>query len=1144
MKLSPILLFSALTSVALGSGQPSFDSFVPYTENFNDFRGTEATLPAGFSITAGGTNIFRGEFNSGTNNAADFTGIMAATSDGVNYALVWRESTGNASLDDARILLAITNNTGSPIYGFEVSYDLQAWVNGRRDNELRFKYDIYPDSDAAPLRSAFETDIWTRNTVRTRNPNHTPIASNGNQFVLNGHVEGNFVNVSGSIDLTSLLIDETDPAAGVFGPLEDGETAYFRWQISNNQLTDGNRSALGIDNLSITPLATPPPSAPVLEWKPGVGGDGDWTPTGGTNWNDGDQDGEWQQEATAVFGGTPGTVTLDGAIEATDIILTSGYTLDAEQGSTVYVEGLINVADSVTATLAAPIRTDGFLRKQGNGTLLLSSPQTHTGPTSIFAGTLRTTVDHAHSPNAAMTITPGAVFDLDGTTQTIAGLNGQRDGLVLLGNGGTLIFDIPSGSFAYRADLEGDGNVIKRGAGTQRFRSENKTYTGFTRIEEGTLEVTGNGEMTDTSAIEVMPAGELFFVGDSSSGPPAEFGAPISLMGGRLAFQNTNEEALYFVDTEVQILEDNSTINVSGAESIAIFDTGFGGQITGDALFRKTGAGTMEIEGNHSHTGGMEVRNGSVVFVSGSSLGAGPLRFTTSDVRSLELQNNGLTVTLLDGSASDPEEEDAENNLFLTISSGATLTVNQPILFDEEEEDEEVSTRFQGAIEGAGNFVKAGDGFLRLTRWAKTYSGSTTIQQGVLAVSESAALASTSGITVQDGGQLRLTSSGENVSYQFGGDLSLAGLGRSGNVTAGSGQGIGGALRYEPGNDDNTATVANAITVDSALGVVLHVSGSSNTLILEGNLSGGGTEPITKSGGGILRLDAANGSLSKPWFVANGTLEVPAGSSSGSGTLTVEEGGVLVGRGSVGGNLLLAGELDLGTAAGALSVNGNFTLLEGGALLLELPVSAARLSVTGEAVGSDEASIVLSGTIEAGSYPVLTAADGTAGGEPVVVGVPEGLTASLVFNDDDDTLYLVLSSGGGFGGWVNDFDLPEADREPLATPAGDGVTNLLKYALGVAPLAPANNVMPAAGLMEIADEPHLTFEAVVRADDPDLTVTAEGSLNLTDWNLPLVELVGVDQTGVADGFVRRAWRTEDPVGSAAAFMRLRATLAD
>jgi MYXO-CTERM domain-containing protein len=252
------LLAVSLAVITLGSAQSAviFNSFSTYAEDFDGFRGSEATLPAGFSATGGGTDIFRGVFDTTTDAASAFTGIMAATPDGTNHALAWRESTGGANLADGRIFLTITNNTGSPISGFHISYDVQAWVNGRRDNQVRFKYDTFLDSTAAG-RSVFETDIFA-----TVNPNHAVIAANGDQFVLDGSAVGNFVTVSDFVDLNTLLIDQNDPAAGVFGALADGETAYFRWQISNATLTDGNRSALGIDNLSITPV--PEPGAAML----------------------------------------------------------------------------------------------------------------------------------------------------------------------------------------------------------------------------------------------------------------------------------------------------------------------------------------------------------------------------------------------------------------------------------------------------------------------------------------------------------------------------------------------------------------------------------------------------------------------------------------------------------------------------------------------------------------------------------------------------------------------------------------------------------------------------------------------------------------------------------------------------------------
>jgi hypothetical protein len=225
-----------------------------YTQNFDTFRGTEATLPDYFNIAVvSGTDIYRNIFDATADAASSFTGIKAATSDGSDYSLTWREGTGAAALDDTRTLFMFTNNTGKAIVGFDVSYDVEAWVNGRRDNQLRFKYDVYEDSDesqAAEGRQAFETDIFA-----TINPNHTPIVANDNQFVLDGKDSSNRVTVSGYVDLTTLLVDQNNPGAGVIGALPPGKTAYFRWQISNGVLLDGNRSALGIDNIRITALA-------------------------------------------------------------------------------------------------------------------------------------------------------------------------------------------------------------------------------------------------------------------------------------------------------------------------------------------------------------------------------------------------------------------------------------------------------------------------------------------------------------------------------------------------------------------------------------------------------------------------------------------------------------------------------------------------------------------------------------------------------------------------------------------------------------------------------------------------------------------------------------------------------------------------
>ena len=225
-----------------------------YAQNFNLFRGTDATLPNHFSFTAdSGTDIFRGVFDSTTSAASTFTGVMGTTTNSLDYSVAWRESTGAAALGDGRLLFAVTNNTGQPITKFNFSYDVEAWVNGQRNNEVRFKYDIYADSTASQAgagRTAVNSEIAT-----TVNPHHTPIATNEAQFVLDGKAAANRVTVSGQVDLSTLLVDTATPGLGSFGALQSGQTAYFRWQISNANLTIGNRSALGVDNFSLTPVA-------------------------------------------------------------------------------------------------------------------------------------------------------------------------------------------------------------------------------------------------------------------------------------------------------------------------------------------------------------------------------------------------------------------------------------------------------------------------------------------------------------------------------------------------------------------------------------------------------------------------------------------------------------------------------------------------------------------------------------------------------------------------------------------------------------------------------------------------------------------------------------------------------------------------
>lgn len=126
----------------------------------------------------------------------------------------------------------------------------------------------------------------------------------------------------------------------------------------------------------------------------------------------------------------------------------------------------------------------------------------------------------------------------------------------------------------------------------------------------------------------------------------------------------------------------------------------------------------------------------------------------------------------------------------------------------------------------------------------------------------------------------------------------------------------------------------------------------------------------------------------------------------------------------------------------------------------------------------------------------------------------------------------------GFGAWqVEHFNETERGDPQVSGPdvrlTGDGLTNLMKYALGLNPRVPAASGLPEAG----ATATHWTYTFTRPVDRADLVYQVQASTNLTDWTtvVPTVELLGTQ-----DG--RQTWRAQYPrSGAASLFFRLRVT---
>ena len=112
---------------------------------------------------------------------------------------------------------------------------------------------------------------------------------------------------------------------------------------------------------------------------------------------------------------------------------------------------------------------------------------------------------------------------------------------------------------------------------------------------------------------------------------------------------------------------------------------------------------------------------------------------------------------------------------------------------------------------------------------------------------------------------------------------------------------------------------------------------------------------------------------------------------------------------------------------------------------------------------------------------------------------------------------------------------------PSSTPGADGISGLMRYALGAS--APGSSVTKPTFAVTGGN---LVITAIVRADDPNLTVVGESVTNLGNYasGTSVVEVQGVDaadQGGVAVGSKRRTFSVEQG-SDAKKFLKLKASL--
>ena len=215
------------------------------------------------------------------------------------------------------------------------------------------------------------------------------------------------------------------------------------------------------------------------------------------------------------------------------------------------------VNDGAELVVVEGIHGNASLTTSGN--TLLSGESSYTGDTQIKAdGELKAGNDSALSPGSEITLDDGGVLNLDGYSNTIAGLlSGPKlqsnPGVVDLGEAGEATLSVGKGDFS--GEIVGDGALRKFGQGTLILSGAN-AYTGSTTVEDGVLALATGFGIPQASSTLVNGSGRLDLASNLIG--QGEF---------RIDQLSINEGGRLFVRASQPLVSKNIVLNANAADS-------------------------------------------------------------------------------------------------------------------------------------------------------------------------------------------------------------------------------------------------------------------------------------------------------------------------------------------------------------------------------------------------------------------------------------------------------------------------------------------------------------------------------------------------------------------------------------------------
>ncbi|KRC81464.1 hypothetical protein ASE13_03470 [Sphingomonas sp. Root241] len=608
-----------------------------------------------------------------------------------------------------------------------------------------------------------------------------------------------------------------------------------------------------------------------------------------------------------------------------------------------------------TNTFSGIISGTGNVSGNGSGTWVLGGANSFTGTTTVTGGTLRAGSATAFGSAPAFVV-DGGTLDLNGFSFVVPTLNGAG-GTVALGSG-NLTVNANSGTSSYAGSITGTGGLTKLGGSTLTLRGSN-TYSGATTIGGGTLRLdfsSAGGPATDivsASSTLNMSGGRLDVIGAAGESNTQTFNGLNVTAGSNIVSATSGAGGSLTVNLGT-ISRTGGLVNFvvpgSGNITAANPDGLLGGWATvGGADYAKVVGGNVvafdasdytDQDDASLWTGGQFISDSdadadSFFGTVGSSIQLGGLQFTTPDATTTVTIAGGQTLGV-DGSIIVAPSV-LTNNQTITggsLTGGAGGSV-LGVLQNGGGNFTIASTIVDNG--GATGFVKGGGGTVTLSG-ANSYTGGTTLSQGMLSIN-----------SVANGG----VASSIGASSAASSNLVLE----------------GGILNYTGGT---SATDRGFTLVNGGAGAPdIRVNGAAN-LTFNGLVTSPDDAGLTKSGTGTLTLGNAGNDYIGATTVGAGTLSVN----------TLANGGAVSGIGAssnASSNLVLQGGGRLQYTGATVTSNRGFTLGVGNGRI-DVQNAATVLTLTGTAIGPDGLFKDGSGTL------VLSGINTYVGGNDVTAG--------------------------------------------------------------------------------------------------------------------------------------------------------------